>query len=133
MSADSFHHQVEMQLKRKRKVYDFNDFIVQNANKKGYVKEMKIEDFKNWVDLSSQYKLNKIVPRPLLQNMVHMIFERGQRTKLQARGVTKARKKNLLAKLVSILPKNRLAFWENLPINEDVEENIEGDDGISET
>ena len=27
MSADSFHHQVEMSLKRKKKVYDFSDFV----------------------------------------------------------------------------------------------------------
>lgn len=34
MSADSFHHQVELSLKRKKKVFDFEDFVgaVQNSN-----------------------------------------------------------------------------------------------------
>jgi len=34
MSADSFHHQVELSLKKSGKVYDFNDFVscVQDAN-----------------------------------------------------------------------------------------------------
>ncbi|VEN39228.1 unnamed protein product [Callosobruchus maculatus] len=40
MAADAFHHQVELALKRKKKVYDFDDFceVVQQANSAKYVK-----------------------------------------------------------------------------------------------
>ncbi|KAG5888259.1 hypothetical protein JTB14_009058 [Gonioctena quinquepunctata] len=55
MSADSFHHQVEMSLKRYGKVYDFVDFknAVQNANSSRVVLEMTLEFFFEWQDLSS--------------------------------------------------------------------------------
>lgn len=82
MSSDAFHHQVELALKRKKKVYDFNDFAecVASANsKKVIVKEMKIDNFYNFPDLTSQYKLSKINPRPYLQDMVFIQFQRGQR------------------------------------------------------
>jgi len=82
MSADHFHHQVEKSLKQQGKVYDFNDFVscVQNANsKKVCVKVMEVHDFSDWTDYSSSYKLNKIVPRPYLNEMVAVKVVRGQR------------------------------------------------------
>lgn len=48
MSADNFHHQVESSLKKRKKIYDFNDFsdAIQYAKKdKIIVKQMQIEDF----------------------------------------------------------------------------------------
>lgn len=69
MSADSFHHQVELSLKRQSKVFDFDDFkkIVQMANSsKVDVKEMTLQDFSLWKDSSSKYKLQKIIPKPYL-------------------------------------------------------------------
>lgn len=85
MSADSFHHQVELSLKRKKRVYDFKDFLncVQNSNsKKVNLIEMQLQDFYEWKDLTSQYKLSKINPRPYLHNMVHLLFEtRGKTVK----------------------------------------------------
>nr|CAH7754007.1 unnamed protein product [Callosobruchus chinensis] len=48
MSADAFHHQVELSLKKSRKVLDFDDFksaVQQSNSSKVNVKEMKIEDF----------------------------------------------------------------------------------------
>jgi hypothetical protein len=48
MSADNFHHQVENQLQKAKKVYDFADFIdcVQLANSgKVVVKPMEVPDF----------------------------------------------------------------------------------------
>lgn len=82
MSSDAFHHQVELALKRKKKVYDFKDFseCVALANsKKVVVKEMHIDNFYTFPDLTSQYKLKKIIPRPYLQDMVFVQFQRGQR------------------------------------------------------
>lgn len=82
MSSDAFHHQVELALKKKKKVYDFKDFseCVASANsKKVIVKEMDIDSFYTFPDLTSQYKLSKINPRPYLQDMVFVQFQRGQR------------------------------------------------------
>lgn len=83
MSSDAFHHQVEMSLKRKKKVYDFQDFLecVRTANSKKIIaKEMKLSDFYKFSDYTSQYKLTKINPRPYLHDMVWVQFERGKRT-----------------------------------------------------
>lgn len=83
MSADSFHHQVEKSLKQMKKVFDFEDYkdAVQKANSsKVKLIEMKINNFFNWEDKSSQYKLSRINPRPYLNNMVQVDFERGNQS-----------------------------------------------------
>lgn len=83
MSADSFHHQVEMSLKKRGKVYDFRDFIecIQMSNSgRVVVGEMNLDDFYIWPDCTSQYKLNKMTPRPYLHSMVHLRFLRGKKT-----------------------------------------------------
>lgn len=82
MSADSFHHRVESSLGRKGKVYDFQDFYdaVNTSGSKVKVQELKVSDFYEWKDHTSQYKLNKITPRPYLADMVEVRFERGKRT-----------------------------------------------------
>lgn len=80
MSADSFHHQVEMSLQRKKKVYDFSDFVdcVRASNSgKVDVKEMTREDFYAWPDNSSKYKISRSKPRPYLKDMVEVTAERG--------------------------------------------------------
>lgn len=83
MSADAFHHQVEKTLKRKRKVFDFSDFenCVQSSNSgKVSVITMQCNNFYNWKDFTSNYKLNRITPRPYLNEMVHLEFYRGEYT-----------------------------------------------------
>ncbi|KAK4887418.1 hypothetical protein RN001_003689 [Aquatica leii] len=80
MSADSFHHQVEIALKLKKKVYDFNDFCdgVKTANSsRVLVKEMRIEDFSIWSDLASQTALKKMKPRPYLSEIAEVKVVRG--------------------------------------------------------
>lgn len=80
MSADSFHHQVELSLRRKKKVYDFNDFsdAVKNSNsKKNIVKEMHITDFYNFQDETSQAKLKKLEPRLYLKDIMAVEVQRG--------------------------------------------------------
>lgn len=84
MSADSFHHQVEHSLKKKGKVYDFQDFVdcVENARsgKNVVVAVMELQNFHEWPDCTSQYKLRKTSPRPYLQSMVQVSFMRGDHT-----------------------------------------------------
>lgn len=60
MSADSFHHKVELAMKHSAKVYDFDDFVsnVAVANKTGVdVLAMKINNFCKWPNHSSTTKL----------------------------------------------------------------------------
>ncbi|GLV37473.1 hypothetical protein CBL_10561 [Carabus blaptoides fortunei] len=81
MSADHFHHQTELSLKHQQKTYDFSDFVlaVKNANKrKVEVHEMRFNDFYEWKDSTSLYKVNKLKPRPYLSDMVNVKAERGK-------------------------------------------------------
>lgn len=82
MAADSFHHAVENALRWKGKVYDFDDYLdaVKNSFKGVNVVELKENSFFDWEDHTSQYKLNKITPRPYLNSMVEVHFKRGERT-----------------------------------------------------
>lgn len=62
MSADSFHHQVELSMKKMGKVYDFFDFdmCIRNCNK-GRVdtKVMEVKNFSDWKSECSSFKLKK--------------------------------------------------------------------------
>ncbi|CAH0691704.1 unnamed protein product [Spodoptera exigua] len=80
MSADNFHHQVEQQLKRAKKVYDFSDFIdcIQLANSgKVTVKPMEVTDFYKYIDHSSQHKLKKSTNRIYLKDIVSVEVRRN--------------------------------------------------------
>lgn len=78
MSADSFHHNVEKFLKRAGKVYDFQDFVsaVRSATKNVNIIEIQTNDFFEWKDGTSQYKLSKISPRPYLKTMVEGFYRK---------------------------------------------------------
>jgi len=80
MSADSFHHQVELSMKNTGKVYDFMDFekVIRKCNS-GHVdaKVMDLKDFYDWKSECSVYKLNKQNIRPMLSDIVHIKAERG--------------------------------------------------------
>lgn len=81
MSADQFHHQVEQSLKKKAKVYDFDDFTecIQAANSgKVSVISMKKDNFYDWQDYSSTFKIKKAIPRPYLHDMILISFTRGE-------------------------------------------------------
>ncbi|KAG5900557.1 hypothetical protein JTB14_022864 [Gonioctena quinquepunctata] len=155
MSADSFHHQVELSLKRNPKVFDFNDFknaVQQSNSSKVDVIDMKIENFFEWQDLSSKYKLQRISPKPYLHDMVFVQFQRNKKSlwyknkfsdeplelnfltakyysksnipkaaqRNRNRGISAERKNNLISKLRPIIPANRLAFWEELQVSEEM-------------
>lgn len=84
MSADSFHHQVELVMKARQKIYDFDDFAdaVGSACKGNViVKKMNYNDFYNWENFTSLGKLNKTgKDRPYLSDMVQIVAERGKTT-----------------------------------------------------
>lgn len=78
MSADEFHHQVELSLKKKKRIYDFEDFYhaVSDTHRKITVKKMAVSDFCRFEDCSSSYKLQNMTPRVYLSNT----FRRGINT-----------------------------------------------------
>jgi hypothetical protein len=66
-----------------KKVYDFADFVdaIRRSNSGNVViKEMGCSDFSDWLDLSSRSKIAQTTPKPALADMVHVVFERGNRT-----------------------------------------------------
>lgn len=82
MSADSFHHLVENELRKAKTVNDFSDFVnvVQKTHgNRTIVKEMKVNDFKNFKDHSSYARISKARPRPYLDKIVSAQFTRGSK------------------------------------------------------
>lgn len=83
MSADHFHHQVEQSLNPKKKVYNFEDYVkaVKNSNRQNVTAvEMTLDDFYEWRDAYSYYKVSKTKPRPYLADMVYVRADRGSLT-----------------------------------------------------
>lgn len=79
MAADEFHHQVELAMKKKKHVYDFEDFhqAVTSTRQNINVKVMNVEDFYQFEDCSSSYKLQNSSPRAYLGDMCEVTFFRG--------------------------------------------------------
>ena len=79
MSADSFHHQVELSVKHKGNVYNFSDFTLAASSNSGkiYVKLLQNQSFIDWTDQLSTFKINKTHPRAYLSNMSWIQFNRG--------------------------------------------------------
>lgn len=89
MSANSFHHQVELSMKNRENsaVYDFDDFVdsVGKANDgRNYCKEMSLFHFADWPDRSSITKINKCAARPYINDFTKLLFVRGKKTLLYA-------------------------------------------------
>lgn len=82
MAADSFHHSVELSLKKRGKVYDFQDFVdaVKSSRKKVDVKVMDHTDFYLWKDYTSHTKLIKDPERLYMADIVQVVASRGKRT-----------------------------------------------------
>lgn len=79
MSCDHFHHQVELSMKRKGKIYDFSDFVdtVSSANSgKVTVKEMEVTHFVDICDFTSLRRLQTSTPRVYMKNIVQVMFKR---------------------------------------------------------
>ncbi|XP_072940560.1 uncharacterized protein [Epargyreus clarus] len=79
MSADEFHHQVELAMKKKKHLYDFEDFhqTVASTRTNINVKVMNLDDFCQFEDCSSSYKLQNTTPRAYLSDMCEVTFHRG--------------------------------------------------------
>ena len=148
MSADSFHHQVEDKIRRKKYLYDFNDYV-DCVDSAGKALLMRPEDF---FDFRSYQSKAKDINYPNLSEISEIQFRKGEtkmfwktsfgesdyqsgeflqkkfrdqclkeipiKSKGHARGVNKKKKDDILKKLVEMIPKNRRSFWESLPENE---------------
>ena len=80
MSADSFHHMVELSMKKKKIIPDWDNFhfSVLKAGKNVVVKDMKCYDFFEYKNFYSQTKLNnKTMDRPILNDIVLVKFCRN--------------------------------------------------------
>ena len=62
----------------KNKIYDF-DFCeaVNSAGKKVNIKKMTIDDFYEWQDYMTQYKLSRLSPRPYISDFVEVEVNRS--------------------------------------------------------
>lgn len=67
-----------------------------------------------------QYK-NKFKDEYFTLNFLNAKYQKAEitlpKSKSSPRGVTLARKNNILNKLSGIIPENRLLFWKNLPVS----------------
>ena len=75
MSADSFHHMVEQEMKRMKQVGDWRDFV-QCVSRCGSVVEMKADDFLKFESGLSQGRESRAT-RPKLENVVVAQFRKG--------------------------------------------------------
>ena len=69
----SFHHQIEENIRRKKKLYDFNDYV-ECVEKGGMSIEMKSEDF---LDISSGKSSGKDVRCPRIADISEIVFKKG--------------------------------------------------------
>ena len=148
MSADSFHAMVESNMRSKKNLYDFQDFVnCISSNAKAV--EMAPSDFLNFANKMSN---GKDTNHPYLKDIAVVQFRKGstqmfwkvshdddifqhgefiQKKQRQGiirgiqvpqkdgpRGVTSSKKHDILKKIGPMMPKNRMAFWENLEESE---------------
>lgn len=75
----SWQNAVEQSRKKNKRVYDFEDFCkaVADTDSTTVVKKMTVQDFYNFEDCSSSYKLQHSEPRAYLRNMSEITFRRG--------------------------------------------------------
>ena len=144
MSADSFHHAVEEEIRAKKNLYSFRDFV-SCVEKRGKSVIMKPEDF---YDYKNEKGSGKDIKCPLLNSLSVIKFLKGS-TKMYwkndfydeyqqgeflkkktrnsfknyqkyagkggARGITHTKKEEILSKLSSFIPSGHLDFWKQLP------------------
>lgn len=80
MSADQVHHQVELAMKKKTKLYDFPDFeeaVASINNGKVNVKCLVAENFLNVPNYVSDRRIQNSNPRAYLKNMTQVCFSRN--------------------------------------------------------
>jgi hypothetical protein len=124
--------------------YDFNDFssAISSANRAVKVIEMKDTDFQQW---KSGAVTTRKADRPLIGSLHQVKFVKGSRLmhyklnpdsteltydflskrfKFQEpefrqgqRGVSEAKKRDIISKLCPLMPANRRFFWESLSVS----------------
>lgn len=79
MSADSFHSAVESSMRRER-IVTFDDFkaAVSKATKKVDVLDMQVTNFFQTELNVTQHTLNQIHPRPYIENIRKIVFQKGK-------------------------------------------------------
>lgn len=147
MASDSAHGRIEKAMRKMKTVYDFKDFktCINNANCEFL--EMKAEQFNEWKPVITQYKLSKMEnnKRPYIEQIVYVRVEKGddafyykkdlrhdeisvsfarpdgfdnlKSEQKTARGVPPQKKKQIIEKLVPLMPPHRREFWEKLVTN----------------
>ena len=148
MSADSFHHLVEQNMRKQRRVEDFQDFVnlvdscgkslvmeynnffkfprgvsqAKYASKKPKLEDVQVVMFKRgsdemfWKTTHAQkdFQSSQFLQKKYIKSLGND-FECAE----QARGVSTAKKENIVSTLCPFLQPSRRDFWENLPINDD--------------
>ena len=133
MSADSFHHLVENEIREKKRMYHFDDFVncVENC---GVAIQMKPEDF---IDYRNEKGSGKDVNCPLLQKISviqsieyeesEFLMKKTRKAwqswreypgKGAARGITHSKKVQILAKLKKFMLPCHISFWGDLHSSE---------------
>lgn len=80
MSCDQFHHQVELSMKKKGRIYDFTDFeeAVGSANNgKVILKSLQPQDFIDYTNNISDRRIQNANPRVYLKNISQIRFIRS--------------------------------------------------------
>lgn len=144
MSADSFHHRIEEQMKKSQNLYDFSDFLALVA-KCGMAIEMSFSDFALFKNESSNAKgINKPLLHPikevqLRKDDTHMYYKNRHsedwkqvnflKKKVQdtiknlaeiiprrsaARGIQTSKLRDIKKNLLPLMPNNRRLFWNEL-------------------
>jgi len=148
MSADAFHASVEKQLRKKKNLYDFDDFqqSISNTDKSVTVVPMDATDFHWWK--SGTYR-SRQSDRPLIASLHQVRFVKGSRDmqyKVQPdgdelqysfltkkfplteppqkcnRGIPSVKKNEIVTKLCPLMPDDsKRAFWASLPVSDSVD------------
>ena len=147
MAADSVHHSIERELKKKVDVCDFAEFVETLEKARCSVSCLETSDFKVWGDLSNRATTNKGGHK--LAEMTVVQFRRGSRSlfykkshsvdsafvtadflkkkadisvfpenKANPRGIPSSKKQELIRNLCPLMPRSRALFWEQLPTND---------------
>lgn len=80
MSCDQFHHQVELAMKKKGKIYDFSDFeeaVASANNGRVTVKALQANEFLNLPNNVSERRIQQACPRVYLKNITQVSFKRS--------------------------------------------------------
>ena len=145
MSADADHELIEKSLKKKKVIYDLDDFCESVGDTGISLTRLNVQDFLTWSDDVSRHQLQKLgEKRPFLKDVCHFEVIRGSthfffknmfsdthfqsfdvlkmntdlsitQPKAKPRGISKPKKEKMNSSLLSLMPINRRVYWTNLP------------------